>query len=61
MQPLRLPKKNYDDTDGLKDHVGKFKMGIYGERGAAMKRQEKVAKGMIRWGFKRGKYNPYLQ
>ena len=35
-------------------------MSLYGTRDAVMNWQEAVAKEMLRWGFRRGKYNPCL-
>ena len=35
-------------------------MSLYGTRDGAMNWQEEVAREMIKWGFRRGRYNPCL-
>ena len=47
-----------DRKPGDEGMIGRLRLSLYGTRDAAMSWQEEVAKEMIKWGFKRGKYNP---
>ena len=55
---VELPDEDRNSSDRSLDKVGHLQMSLYGTRDAAMNWQEEVAKEMIRWGFRRGKYNP---
>ena len=57
---VELPLESLTEDDRRQDMVGLLKMSLYGTRDAATNWQNEVAKQMLRWGFKRGKYNPCL-
>ena len=57
---VELPDEDITSADRIADRVGHLQMSLYGTRDAAMNWQEEVAKEMIKWGFKRGRYNPCI-
>ena len=57
---VELPAESLTEEDRRQDMVGLLKMSLYGTRDAATNWQNEVAKEMLVWGFKRGKYNPCL-
>ena len=57
---VELPDEDITSADKIADRVGYLQMSLYGTRDAAMNWQEEVAKEMIKWGFKRGRYNPCI-
>ena len=57
---VELPDEDLTSSDRIADKVGHLQMSLYGTRDAAMNWQEDVAKKMIKWGFRRGRYNPCI-
>ena len=57
---VEIPEEDLTTADRRADNVGHLKMSLYGTRDAAMNWQEEVAREMVKWGFRRGKYNPCL-
>ena len=57
---VEIPAEDRDEGDRKHDRVGNLRMRLYGTRDAAMNWQEEVAKLMIKNGFRRGRYNPFL-
>ena len=57
---VELPLGAMTAEDRNKDLVGKLRLSLHGTRDAAANWQEEVAKEMLRWGFREGKYNPCL-
>ena len=57
---IEIPKADLTEADIRHDKVGHLKMSLSGTRDAAMNWQEEVANDMVKIGFVRGKYNPFL-
>ena len=57
---VELPEEGRTQEDRREDMVGLLKMSLYGTRDAATNWQNEVAKEMVKWGFRRGRYNPCL-
>ena len=57
---VELPEEALVAGETVIDTVGKLKASLYGTRDASTNWQEEVAKCMIRWGFKIGRYNPCM-
>ena len=57
---VELPEEALATGETTFDTVGKLKASLYGTRDASMNWQEEVAKCMLRWGFKVGRYNPCM-
>ena len=57
---VEIPDEDLTAADRRADNVGHRRMSLYGTKGTSMSWQEEVAKEMIRWGFKRGRYKTCL-
>ena len=57
---VELVDEDRTAQDKEEDMVGLLELSMYGTRDAAINWQEEVARVMIGWGFRRGKYNPCL-
>ena len=57
---VELPEEALAAGETVADTVGKLKASLHGTRDASMNWQEEVAKCMVKWGFKVGRFNPCM-